>query len=94
MIYNSDSCEFNKIFIAESLGESEPKTGFQLFNDVQNWLKVLLPGTEVCFTAIPDRLTLSNWLSSIIDETSNKGVVPLIHIEAHGSETGIALSSG
>lgn len=94
MSNKTSQCGFNTICIAESLGESEPKTGNHLFNDLENWIKALRPGIGVSHFPISDTQSLVNWLELIKEAALSKGCIPIIHIEAHGSEEGIQLNSG
>ncbi len=90
----SSQCSFNTICIAESLSDSEPKTGTQLFNDLKSWIQALRTGIGVSHISIETTASIMDWLECIKKAVVSQGCIPIIHIEAHGSEEGIQLNSG
>ena len=87
--------DFNKIFVIESLRESDLKTGQELFNDNIKyglWKKGLY---EHCEIYLPKTKTeFLDTIEKIKMEVAEKSIYPIIHLEMHGSKDGIEVTSG
>lgn len=85
--------KFNRVYIIESLGKDEFKTGKSLHEDLQHYNDT---NNEYGF----EYQIIKNWdglkifLEIIYTNIKTKSVVPIIHFEMHGDINGIQLSSG
>ena len=83
---------FNKIYVAESLPDGELSTGIQLARDT---LKLLCDVNEVAMDAcnIGDKQSFFAFMKRVELQTRDQGVFPIIHLDIHGDEFGLQLSS-
>lgn len=85
---------FNKIFVIESLDDSDRKTGEELYDDIISRLSRFGDGSfESKFCLIENKTEFANLMSDIAIEAS-RGVNPILHFEIHGSQLGIVLKNG
>ena len=89
-----DILRFDSIWIAESLGQGDLKTGKRLYEDC------LLPAAatndklHVFYDFITSADGLQEWLEKVAQEVSVRGRGPILHIEAHGDSYGLQLQDG
>lgn len=86
--------EFNKIYVIESLQDSDSKTGQSLFNDTikrrleqkerYNSCELLMPNSKASFF---------RYLGYIKNQIIVSLVNPIIHLELHGSKDGLQLNN-
>lgn len=93
MIYKSEKFSFHKIHIIQSLRDSDLKTGKHLYEDMKSWLMFSDSTIKLAFHSVKNKLELLSVFSVIENEIQKNGLIPLLHIDAHGSENGIVLSS-
>jgi len=89
-----DNSSHIRIYIIESLADSDLKTGSNLFNDLLKYLeyKDSLNDSELIKVKTKtDFLSAFNIIERNIKEES---IFPIIHIEAHGNEKSIVLEKG
>jgi hypothetical protein len=86
---------FNAIYVLESLGPGEPKTGRDLYDSV------ILPKSSALGDAvyteiatIPNEEALHAKLAFIAYAARQANHHPVVHLEAHGDEKGIQLADG
>ncbi|UFK97711.1 hypothetical protein [Kaistella faecalis] len=85
---------FNKIFVIESLDESDSKTGKMLFDDIISRLAKYGDGSFTCeYLDISNRAEFDDAMIKIAIECG-RGVKPILHLEIHGSELGLKLKNG
>jgi hypothetical protein len=80
---------FNKIIVIESHSNNELKTASKLYDDL-NILKVRLKHLESKLVNVKDTNEMIQTLVKIENEIKKTNNYPIIHIEAHGSESGIS----
>lgn len=83
---------FNKIYVAESLRDGELSTGIQLARDT---LKLLCDDNQVAMDAckIRDKQSFVAFMKRVELQTRVQGFFPIIHLDIHGDEFGLELSS-
>lgn len=93
MVYRTE-LRFNAIHVIESLRPGDRKTGEDLYDSI------IFPrtrGLEGCYTKyrkVEDEGQLRSALREIATVCREANHLPLIHIEAHGSDDGIELTDG
>lgn len=85
---------FNAIYVLESLGPGELKTGEDLYDTVVYPQKSVLEGLYTEFKRIADEAELRAKLSEIAESARIANHHPILHLEAHGTENGIVLADG
>ena len=85
---------FNAIYVLESLGPGELKTGQDLFDSVIYPAASQLDSLHTAFVAVTTKPDLLQQLTLIEHAARVANHHPVIHIEAHGSPDGIALADG
>lgn len=83
---------FADIYIIESLNEYH--TGRRLFDEIQPISFTVKPPVEMHFRSVQTREEFLGVIQGITEITRLQGRIPLLHIEAHGSENGIGMASG
>ncbi len=81
------------IIVIQSLKENERKTGDELQKDILQYKKYL---HEDSFVEFYNVTTVKEFIKTLekIQKTMSKGEIFSLHLETHGSEDGIHLSSG
>jgi hypothetical protein len=89
------TCHFSKIVVLQSLFEGDPKTGKQLFEDIDTAECFHQRGIEVKYYELNCKQKFITCLEELAFEAS-LGKWPILHIECHGSDDqeGIILSDG
>lgn len=85
---------FNVIYVLESLGLGQPKTGQDLFDSVIYPAKDKLAGIHAEFISVPTKRDLLRQLTRITHAARVGNHLPIVHIEAHGGTDGIELADG
>lgn len=87
---------FNKISVIQSLGENEHHTGTKLHEDIKLHNIIHDRGLEIELLETKSKSDFIHVFETLTNEAQNKGVIPVVHIESHGSEDteGLILSSG
>lgn len=81
------------IVVIQSLAEKDRKTGDELYNDVLRYKEWLEEDSFVTFYNVTSLKEFIDVLVSLSDEMID-GEIFTLHLETHGSEKGIQLSSG
>lgn len=82
------------VCIIQSLGADERQTGQNLYNDVLRLKTIQEEELTVELTNVATREEFFNALSDIEDKIVNEQWHVILHIEAHGGDDGVELSSG
>lgn len=87
---------FNRIYIIESLGSNDRKTGTELYDDLLRWKGITYPDFEAVLKTPTTKNEFISLFDSILDDCVNNGVSPIIHFEIHGAsnQSGLVLTSG
>lgn len=85
---------FNSVYVIESLPLGDPKTGRDLYDLVVYPARQKLDGLETRFVSVQNRDDLMQCLADIAREVRDYHRLPVIHIEAHGTDNGIQLADG
>ena len=93
LLYRTE-VRFNAIYVLESLGPGEPKTGQDLYDSVVFPHSRALDGIHTEFASIANERELHAKLAAITYAARNANHHPIIHIEAHGGADGIQLADG
>lgn len=83
------SLYFGKIHILEWLPTGDLRTGWSLFNELEPIGLASTPRVDVSFVRIQSREEFIESLRTIAADFVNSGMLPLLHIETHGSQFGI-----
>jgi hypothetical protein len=86
--------DFNKIYVIESLLDSETKTGTNLHNDVIRRKLWTLGGYQSELVLIDSKLELVNFFEKVKTEIKYNNIIPFFHFEIHGNPNGFVLKSG
>ncbi len=82
------------VVIIESLRGSDKKTGKILHEEALRYKQFKEPNLSNYYYEERTKASFIKRLDNIYKEVSKKGFFPFIHIEAHGYDNGIQLSSG
>jgi hypothetical protein len=85
--------KFNKIYIIQYLGESEYKTGQRLYEDLLQWAPIKDKRYSVDFKSISNKEELFQRFGFIAEESRQKNILPILHLECHGCKDGLRLSN-
>lgn len=83
-----DLFNFNKIYVIESL-KGEWLTGEELYNDI-----IKRRHNNSTLLQVHSRDEWECAIATIMNEVSAMGIIPILHLELHGSSKGLSLSSG
>ncbi len=83
----------NGIIVIQSLKDNERKTGDELHKDILQYKKYLHKDSFVEFYNVTTVMEFIKTLENI-EKTMSIGMIFSLHLETHGSENGIHLSSG
>lgn len=88
--------EFNRIYVIESLPANDEKTGTRLHYDLLQWQSYRFEGFKSVLLEPQNKQEWVVDMTGILKDTANKGTLPIIHFEVHGSTTkdGLILASG
>ena len=85
---------FNSVQIIESLRPGDYPTGLLLYEDLEPLGIALQPSISTQFTQVETKAEFLDLLKSIGENSKRTGDSPIIHIEVHGSDQGIQVTSG
>lgn len=85
---------FSKIYVVDSLRDTDLQTATDLYNDNIRWTTGRIAGLESNYTRVSTRQELFVFLETVKVEVLNRKIGPIIHVEAHGDENGLTLRSG
>ena len=84
-----DNIAFNAIVVVESLEDGERKTG-RMLHDFINSRHAEGDGggdgVRATYIPIASRAELQRLIASLVEQATTRGLLPILHIEAHGSE--------
>ncbi len=84
---------FNAIYVVESLGYGESKTGESLYDNVIQQLKATRSTLHTAFRRVRSATEWHECVAEIEQECRDNGYAPILHIEAHGDPDGLELAS-
>lgn len=93
VLYNT-TVRFNSIYVLQSLGEGEAKTGRDLYDSVIYPAKVRLGEMHTEFLEVPTSEALVAALRAVAHSAKVGNHHPILHVEAHGGPGGIELADG
>lgn len=82
---------FNTIYVIESLKDDEPKTGYDIWHDLLQYMPYKHPELKVHYKPIN---SLSEWddlMKEILVDVKVNSNIPILHLEIHGEENGKGL---
>lgn len=82
------SCESNSLVVIESL-RGERRTGLHLFNDLEVEFRSAKFGIE--YVDVARRVQMQRLFTQLTRAASDRGLRPILHLEAHGTEHGDGL---
>ena len=87
--------EFNKIYVIESL-QDERQTGKELYDDIINRRSYYHSALDTEYVQVPSLEDWSFTIKRIIQEVKDNRVIPILHLELHGSSNhdGLVLAKG
>jgi len=87
---------FNKVFVIQSLDDSELQTGDRIKEDLDTYNSAFPHGVSIELIDVVSKRELFNVLESVENIARNEVCSPILHIEAHGTtdHQGIVFSSG
>lgn len=86
-----DFFHFNKIYVIESLNEN--KTGQELYDSLIQRMAFKYKELHTQFCEIESSEQWDTLMDNILDECGND-IIPLLHLEIHGSQSGVVLKNG
>lgn len=90
-----DDITFNAIHIVESLPTAEVQTGRLLHNYIQGQLADGALPIELSYSNCPDVHEFRAIVGGLMDAISTRGLLPILHIEAHGEpDEGLHFADG
>lgn len=86
---------FNKIYVVESL-QNERQTGKELYDDIINRRSYYHSALDTEYVQVPSLKDWSFTIKRIIQEVKDNQVIPILHLELHGSSNhdGLVLAKG
>ncbi|MGE0593534.1 MAG: hypothetical protein AB7G23_06390 [Vicinamibacterales bacterium] len=82
-----------KIHIIEWLRDSDRRTGWELFGEVEPMGIVSNPRVDVAFYRVATRDAFIDVIRAIENEFRRTSRLPLLHIETHGNDDGIGIAA-
>jgi hypothetical protein len=89
-----DANRFNQILFLDSLPVGESNMAKRQFEDIETYAKAYEPSPSVKYVRIESGSALVECLSEARSRAATEGVLPMLHIECHGSEDGFELADG
>jgi hypothetical protein len=90
---NEQRLSFDIVHIIETLGPGDYHTGRRLFEDLEPITSTATPQVTTHFSPVRSRAEFLELLRSIAEDARLHSHSPILHIEAHGSASGIQVSS-
>ena len=85
---------FTDIIIIESLPAGDRSTGSELKESIDGYVGLLPKQPRVSFCQVSSKADFEQGLKTLGSSCRNTGMIPILHIEIHGCEQGLGLSSG
>lgn len=85
---------FNKIYILESIPSGELKSGFRLYEDVIQQAQMQHGNLSSSYLDIQNKNQFYEGLLLIEKQARKADLYPMLHIDCHGSKSGLMLKSG
>jgi hypothetical protein len=85
---------FNTVHIIESLKPDDYHTGRRLLEDLEPITMTTTPQVSIQYSSVRTRKEFLDLLRSISKDARKNSNSPILHIEAHGSSSGIQVGSG
>ncbi|WP_164172757.1 hypothetical protein [Stenotrophomonas maltophilia] len=85
---------FNQILIVDSIPAGERNTARELHQDVGLRAQVFEPAPEVLYRRVESRREFLVLLPELAAAASTTGDIPVLHIECHGNDDGLAFADG
>jgi hypothetical protein len=85
---------FNFIYVIESLGTSDVKTGTNIYNDVLRYKVMRNEGFGTELLAATNKAEFIYALNEIYEKTDPLSHRPYLHFEIHGNRDGLVMNSG
>jgi len=85
---------FNQILIVDSIPAGERNTARELYQDVGLRAQVFAPAPEVRYRRVESPDEFLTLLPELAASASATGDIPVLHIECHGNDDGLAFSDG
>ena len=85
---------FNIVHIIESLRPGDHHTGRRLYDDLAPLADASTPPVKARYNPVQSRTEFLALLESIAIDARRYSHLPILHLEAHGSSTGIQVTSG
>jgi hypothetical protein len=85
---------FARFVILDSTPQGQAQNGVQLFQALEPLLQSLPDPLPIERTEIPTRSSLNDAIHKVMNTAVRTDRIPLLHIECHGNDDGIALANG
>lgn len=85
---------FNQILIVDSIPAGERNTARELYHDVDLRAQVYNPAPEVLYRRAENREELLVLLRELTETALVSSKIPVLHIECHGNDNGLAFADG
>ncbi|QIL42387.1 hypothetical protein G7074_25870 [Pedobacter sp. HDW13] len=85
---------FNFIYVIESLGAGEVKTGTNIYNDVLRYKVKLHEGFGTQLLPVANKVEFIAALNEICERTGPLSHRPYLHLEIHGNRAGLGINNG
>lgn len=85
--------QYNSIIVIQSLRPNDRPTGEELYNDIISRF-TQLNSTTSSFHVVETRLEFLILFQTIADAVKTKNLLPILHLEIHGDDTGMQLTNG
>jgi hypothetical protein len=86
--------DFNHIVIIESLPNDEPKTGTDLHHFLSTMPSVRKLKINLLLCSVQSATEFHDLMRNLIEATKYRDLLPMIHVECHGSEDGLHFADG
>lgn len=84
---------FNTIWVVESLKEGDLKAGYNLVHDQLVHIPFKNPAINIIYSSANNKEEFIEILNNIHDDVSQNDNYPMIHIDCHGNQEGLEVSS-
>jgi hypothetical protein len=85
---------FSTIIVIESIAQDETATGKSLYEDLIRRKTYQNPVLKAEYYAVENKETLKKLMHRILIRCQTERIHPLLHLEVHGSQDGLVLTSG
>lgn len=88
------SSMFNHVIVIESLPEKEMKTGKRIYDDQLMHINSRYPNLSAELIQVNASDAFVDALRQLSNQVEQQNIIPLLHIECHGSRSGLKLADG